>query len=200
MRIVLLTLLLVATGACASHSHGAPAGHGADGQAHDGPGHVAPPALKPATADRLLGTEQAPVYDKALVPDGARVVVVAVATGDGNTHTVLLASGLRPHHDYGVHVHVQPCGPDPAAAGPHFQHRVDPNQPSSDLSFLNPRNEIWLDFTSDTTGAGKGSSTVLWQFSDRRAKSVVLHDGLTDVHAAHTSGPPRRLACVNVDF
>ncbi|GAA5018830.1 hypothetical protein [Actinopolymorpha pittospori] len=90
-------------------------------------------------------------------------------------------------------------GEDPADAGPHVQWREDPVQPSTDPRFANPRNEIWLDFTTDRNGVGVAASVVRWPVCQKTAGSVVLH--------VHTSTEPgqagmagARLACVNVDF
>ena len=49
---------------------------------------------------------------------------------------------------------------DPAAAGSHYQHQADPKQPSVNPDYANPRNEIWLDFTTDATGSARSESVV----------------------------------------
>jgi hypothetical protein len=48
---------------------------------------------------------------------------------------------------------VNPCGAVASAAGPHYQHKRDPQAsataPSVDASYGNPQNEVWLDVTTD---------------------------------------------------
>ena len=60
--------------------------------------------------------------------------------------------------------------------------------------------EIWLDVHTNGNGFAYTSSTVDWQFTDRHAQSVVLHNDHTHTKPgeAGTAGP--RLACVNVAF
>ncbi|GAA4423127.1 hypothetical protein GCM10023148_24840 [Actinokineospora soli] len=125
------------------------------------------------------------------VPVGARASVMSLPVG-GRTAVVLLVTGLRPGSHYGAHVHVRPCGPRPADSGPHFQHVPDPVQPSVDPAYANPRNEVWLDLTTDAAGTGIASSVVDWTFADRPAASVVLHEHHTQVGGS--AGP--RLACL----
>ena len=143
---------------------------------------------------------EAVTYDAAKVPDGAKVMVVSVPTVSGGTTVLLKLNGLLPHRAYGAHVHVKKCGAAPADSGPHYQHVVDPVQPSVDPAYANPRNEIWLDVHTDGNGFAYTSSTVDWQFTDRHAQSVVLHNEHTHTKPgeAGTAGP--RLACVNVGF
>jgi superoxide dismutase, Cu-Zn family len=145
-------------------------------------------------------TAKAVTYDTAKVPDGAKVTVLGVPTIGGGTTVLLKLKGLLPHRAYGAHVHVKKCGAAPAASGPHFQNVVDPVQPSVDPAYANPRNEIWLDVHTDGKGFAYTSSTVDWQFVERHAQSVVLHNEHTHTKPgeAGTAGP--RLACVNVRF
>jgi Cu-Zn family superoxide dismutase len=108
--------------------------------------------------------------------------------------------GLKPGHRYGAHVHQNGCGPRGEDAGPHFQNVPDPKQPSVNPAYANPRNEIWLDFTTDKSGNATAVSTVPWRFTDRHPKSVVLHAQHTQTHAGHAGTAGERLGCVNVDF
>jgi Cu-Zn family superoxide dismutase len=135
-------------------------------------------------------------YVPEKVPPGTRVTVVPFSTGRG-TVVLLLVHGLVPDRHYGAHVHVKPCGPLPADAGPHFQNVADPVKPSVDPAYANPRNEIWLDFVTSRTGGAIAVAKVPWKFGDRPAESVVIHDEHTHTVAgeAGTAGP--RLACVN---
>lgn len=138
-------------------------------------------------------------YDEALVPVGSDATVLSLPIA-GRTEVTLRVRGLVPHRGYGVHVHQRPCGATGDAAGPHYQHVPDPVQPSVDPAYANPRNEIWLDLTTDDTGAATTSTSVDWQFVDRHAGSVVLHAERTHTAPGHAGTAGARLACVNVDF
>lgn len=159
----------------------------------------AAPAHTFAKFESYSATAKAVTYD-AKVPSGAKVMVVSVPTISGGTMVLLKLKGLLPHRAYGAHVHVKKCGAAPADAGPHYQNVVDPVQPSVDPAYANPRNEIWLDVHTDGNGFAFTSSTVDWQFTDRHAQSVVVHNEHTHTKPgeAGTAGP--RLACVNVAF
>ena len=178
------------------------------GSAATGPAVAAPPPGGqdgPSRSYQISTTfsasgRPAVTYDPARVPVGAGVSVAAVSA-DGATTTTLQVRGLRPNTVYGAHAHVGYCGATGDAAGPHFQFRPDPVQPSVDPAFANPLNEIWLDLTTDARGAGRSRSTVAATFPpDRRARSVVLHDmaTMTAPGAAGTAGA--RSACVDVKF
>jgi Cu-Zn family superoxide dismutase len=145
-----------------------------------------------------LGT--ATTYDTALVPVGAQETVTA--TSENGTTTVRLdVRGLQPDRTYAAHAHTKPCGTNGDAAGPHFQNTADPVQPSVDPAYANPRNEIWLDFTTDGSGVGKAQSTVDWVFTDeRRAHSVVIHAKPTATDAGHAGMAGARAACITVGF
>ena len=134
---------------------------------------------------------EAITYAPERVPVGSRASVMSLPVA-GRTAVVLLVTGLNPNSHYGAHVHVRPCGPAPADAGPHFQNVPDPVQPSVDPAYANPRNEVWLDLTTDAEGAAVSSSVVGWAFGDRQAGSVVLHEHHTQVGGS--AGP--RLACL----
>ena len=166
------------------------------GTAHADPATVAHTS---ATFESYSDRAKAVTYD-AKVPAGANVTVVGVPSVGGRTTVLLVLKGLQPNRAYGAHVHVKKCGAAPADSGPHFQNVVDPVQPSVDPAFANPRNEIWLDVHTDANGFAHADSTVDWQFTERHAQSVVVHDEHTHTGPgeAGTAGP--RLACVNVAF
>ncbi|MFI9007006.1 superoxide dismutase [Actinosynnema sp. NPDC053489] len=134
-------------------------------------------------------------YD-ARVPEGARASVIAAPLG-GGTVVVLRVSGLLPDRDYGAHAHVNPCGPLPADAGPHYQHVPGG---ATDPAFVNPRNEIWLDFTTDRFGHGEARAHVGWRFDERRARSVVLHEERTHTDPRHAGTAGARVGCITVPF
>lgn len=97
-------------------------------------------------------------YRTDLVPGGAQAHVFGMSARA--TGTTLVATGLLPNHQYGAHAHANACGATGDDAGPHFQHTRDPVKPSVDPAYANPRNEIWLDFTTDRFGTGHAKSTV----------------------------------------
>ncbi|GHH84408.1 hypothetical protein GCM10018793_48690 [Streptomyces sulfonofaciens] len=130
-------------------------------------------------------------YDKDLVPPGARIEVQQNSDRRGTTVS-LHVSGVRPGYAFGAHVHTKPCAKDPAAAGGHYQNRVDPVQPSTDPEYVNPQNEVWLDFTSDAHGAGEARAHHTWGFRSGQARSVVLHD--------EPGSKGARVACLTVPF
>ncbi len=157
----------------------------------------APPAPAPTSSSEAPdavelsghGTLAAPgqrsnalTYKPDLAPVGAEVTVTLTST-DGATTAKFAASGLLPDRGYAVHLHNKACGPTGDAAGPHFQHDVDPaatpDQPSTDPRYANPRNEIWLDVRTDATGAGTSTTEVPFVFTDRMPASVVVHEAMT---------------------
>jgi superoxide dismutase, Cu-Zn family len=138
-------------------------------------------------------------YDQKLAPSGAQLSVLGFS-GARSTTVVLNTRGLLPKRDYGAHVHVRPCGALPSDSGPHFQDKKDPVQPSVDPAYANPRNEIWLDFTTDRLGNGYAVANVPWGFGKREAASVVVHATHTHTDPGHAGTAGARLACLNVDF
>ncbi|MFD4672199.1 superoxide dismutase [Lentzea sp. NPDC058450] len=167
-----------------------------------GPAHAAPAPVAHASAkfETYSAAARAVTHDPVKVPVGAKITVVGVPTIGGGTTVLLVLNGLLPNRAYGAHVHVKACGAAPADSGPHFQHVEDPVQPSVDPAYANARNEIWLDAHTDANGFAQSSSTVDWQFTERHAQSVVLHNEHTHTAPgeAGTAGP--RLGCVNVGF
>ncbi|MEU6989269.1 superoxide dismutase family protein [Streptomyces sp. NPDC046465] len=135
-------------------------------------------------------------YDMDLVP-AASWIAVEQRGGGGHGHggglvVTLQVRGMKPGHAYGVHVHQKPCGADPEAADGHYQHRVDPVQPSKDPDYVNPANEVWLDFTARADGSGEARALHHWGFRPGEAASVVLHD--------EPGGAGERAACFTVPF
>lgn len=162
--------------------------------------HDSIPVLTVARFAPYTEGAKAVTYDQKLVPTGAGVIVAATRAWRGGTLVLLAVRGLVPGRTYGAHVHTKPCGAAPADSGPHFQHVVDPVQPSVDPKYANPKNEIWLDFTTNRHGVALSKSVVPWRFTERRAKSVVIHFEKTSTHQGHAGTAGARLACVNVDF
>ncbi|MDN5750933.1 MAG: superoxide dismutase family protein [Pseudonocardia sp.] len=166
------------------------------------------PSTPSPTPDRAVqvsatfgdGQGTAITYDPELVPVGSRGAVSA-ETGDDGTTVTLAVRGLLPDRQYGAHAHTEPCGATGADAGPHFQNEVDPVQPSVDPAYANPQNEIWLDLTTDASGAGSATAEVEWGFEeDRRAKSVIIHAMGTATGPGEAGKAGSRPACITVDF
>ncbi|QLE70270.1 superoxide dismutase family protein [Streptomyces rectiverticillatus] len=138
-------------------------------------------------------------YDMQKVPADARAVVDKFE-GPGGTHVTFRVSGLLPNREYGAHVHTKPCGTKPDDSGPHYQHRKDPHQPSTDPAYANPRNEVWLDFTTDKHGNARAHSDVRWKFRDGEARSLVVHNEHTHTGPGEAGTAGARLGCVQVPF
>ncbi|MCF7549246.1 superoxide dismutase family protein [Pseudonocardia sp. WMMC193] len=140
-------------------------------------------------------------YDPELVPEGATARVTGETT-DATSTITLAVTGLLPNRTYGAHAHQKACGPAAADSGPHFQHAADPVTPSVDPAFANPANEVWLDFTTDASGAGSVTATQAeWAFTpDRAAQSVVVHEKATATEAGKAGTAGDRVGCVTVDF
>jgi Cu-Zn family superoxide dismutase len=124
---------------------------------------------------------------------------VAVARTAEGTTVRLSATGLLPSRAYGAHLHSKPCAADPDAAGPHYQHRTDPEKPSVDPSFANPGNEVWLDLTTDPQGAGSATAAQRWAFDELTPpRSLVLHAERTRTAAGVAGTAGERVACLTL--
>ncbi|WP_431773242.1 superoxide dismutase family protein [Streptomyces cucumeris] len=163
-------------------------------------------------------------YDKSVVPTSASVFIAEArvsgkgmkyhegADGHENGHedghrmmpygTFVFISlrGLAPGHHFGIHVHTKPCGTKPDSSGPHYQNKRDPKQPSTNPTYANPRNEVWLDLTTNKAGKGWAKSWVKWHFRPDEARSVVIHEHATSTKQGKAGMAGDRLACVNVPF
>jgi Cu-Zn family superoxide dismutase len=144
--------------------------------------------------------QAAVTYDPKTVPEGAAAAVAYLPAGEGRANVQLRVSGLVPNRKYGAHVHTNRCGPKPEDAGPHYQHQKDPVTPATNPKYANPRNEVWLDFTTDARGNGFAQTTQDWKFGDRHPHSVVIHTEHTHTEPGHAGTAGARLACINVDF
>jgi Cu-Zn family superoxide dismutase len=147
-------------------------------------------------------SSNAVTYNPALAPDGARLAVT-ITQADGLTTATFDASGLLPDRGYAVHMHAKACGATGEAAGPHFQHRMDPaatsQQPSSNPDYANPTNEIWLDLHTDAHGAGNSITRVPFVFTDRVPASVVVHEKpVTETVPGQAGKAGARVACLTL--
>ena len=154
-------------------------------------------ALAPATRSSTADT-----YNPALAPAGARLSTTMTPSGDTTT-VELTVSGMLPNRGYAVHAHTNVCGETGAAAGPHYQNRIDPaatpQKPSSNPDFANPRNEVWLDVRTDTTGSGTARTTVPFVFADRGPGSIVVHEAMATATAPGKAGQAgARIACLTL--
>ena len=140
-------------------------------------------------------------YDTFAFPTSATAKVHSTSTPGGRTTVTLTVTGLRPGVTYGAHAHTGECGTAGAHAGPHWQLVADPVKPSVDPAYANPQNEVWLDVTTDETGAGTAVARQEFAFPPAgRPRSVIIHAEATKTGpgVAGTAGP--RLACVPVGF
>jgi len=153
-----------------------------------------------AGADRIRNEGPLVGYSSA-IPPGATARAQAVYDASGKTQVTLHVWGLLPNSQYGAHAHVNACGLLGSDAGPHFQNVPDPVLPSVNPAYANPRNEIWLDLTTDESGNGVGQTQVRWQFTPgRRAHSVIIHAEHTRTGPTDSGVAGTRLACLTVDF
>lgn len=151
----------------------APGGGGDGGSGPGGPDPVGVEVEAIFTGDvvRMTG------YEGTLIKGSGMLVRGAGATGD-EVH--LQISGLRAAQMYTAHVHALPCA---VGAGGHY--KLDP----AVLETVET-NEVWVTFTTDDTGAGRGSVTTAGHLRGD-ALSLVVHDP--------TAGaPPPKMACVDL--
>ncbi|AOS65939.1 Cu/Zn superoxide dismutase [Actinoalloteichus hymeniacidonis] len=158
------------------------------------------PFLRVNTAEfaETLTESTAVTYESATVPVGGEVAVTSWRYGREGTRIILGVSGLVPNRAYGAHLHVEPCGADPTDAGPHYQHVVDPVQPSVDPAYANPENEVWLDFVTNDDGEAITTTTVQWRPEGLGRRSVVIHEHHTATGHGEAGTAGARLACVTV--
>ncbi|HXH79951.1 PKD domain-containing protein [Nocardioides sp.] len=95
------------------------------------------------------------------------------------TYASLEVSGLRPNSHHIVHVHEQACASN--SGGAHF--RFDTSQPFAEA------NELWLPFTTDSSGSSGRVEVTRPQRAGPDAVSMVIHD--PDNHAL-------RIGCVDL--
>lgn len=143
-------------------------------------------------------------YDPDAAPAGAELEL-EVIEGEGTTTVRLTADRLQPDRGYAAHAHTEPCGKEGADAGPHYQHEVDPaanpERPSVDPAYANPRNEVWLDLATDGQGNGGAETTVPFTFGDRVPASIVLHEHpKTETEQGKAGSAGGRVACFTAPF
>ncbi|MFI0819594.1 superoxide dismutase family protein [Streptomyces sp. NPDC021098] len=179
-------------------------------------------------ASEAHGTSGAVTYDKKLVPTSAVVLVAEVRIPHGKWHgemgehemqehgehgqhwkhgmppngtfVFLALRGVAPNHHFGIHVHTRSCGTKPDSSGPHYQNVKDPKQPSTNPKYANPRNEMWLGATTNSSGDARAKSLVKWHFRAGEARSVVIHEHGTATQMGKAGMAGNRVACINVPF
>jgi Cu-Zn family superoxide dismutase len=127
------------------------------------------------------------VYDQAY---GKVKTQVRVTTNKHSTTVRLRVTGFPASakgKSFGAHVHVKPCGTDPAAAGGHYQHGTGALQDR----------EIWLDFTVDAKGRARARAERRYLIEPGTAGSVVIHAESTNPDTGAAGG---RLLCTSVPF
>jgi Cu-Zn family superoxide dismutase len=199
---VLVPIVAALLGGCAAEDPAGPAPSApATGIVAEDEGQYQDPSAPPGV---VLGTflpyrpgATAATYDPAVVPAGATAEVLA-APAAGGVVVELAVGGMVPHRAYGAHLHTQPCAAVPAAAGPHYQHRRDPRTPSVDPAYANPRNEVWLDFTTDATGSAEVSATQEWAFTGTPPRSLVVHAQRTRTGPGEAGTAGDRAACMTL--
>ncbi|GII92893.1 superoxide dismutase family protein [Sinosporangium siamense] len=192
MRRLSMLLLVMSTAACGATQTSTQG-------AHD-------PTPAP-TSIRLVGggvfvpyTEgvDAVVYDPKLAPKGSNATVT-VESVDSTTVSTLTVKKFKPMRTYGAHLHTKPCGAKPDDSGPHFQHDHShtPGMPSEHLA--NPRNEVWLDFTTDGTGSATATARQDWSFPpDRLPGSLIIHERATTSQGPEAGTAGARIACLTL--
>ncbi|WP_143590555.1 superoxide dismutase family protein [Thermoactinospora rubra] len=167
MRLPVLVFVLLATG-CSGPS---------------GAHHTQP--SQPIQPIRLTGSGDLMVYDSKLAPEGARLSAT-VDSSDTGTISSLTVEGFVPGRAYGAHLHAKRCGAKPDDSGPHYQH---------DPGHVDANSEVWLDFTTDSSGAARSTARHTWKLgADRLPGSVVVHAKTTKRDG--TAGP--RVACLTL--
>jgi Cu-Zn family superoxide dismutase len=143
------------------------------------------------------------VYDRKLVPSGAKGEVTVDSMGE-QTVTKLSLDGMLHNRKYGAHLHVNACGEQPDNAGPHFRHEASPSASPDGTpaatSAANPHNEVWLDVTTDAEGDGKSKATQHWALtSDRLPGSLVIHAKPTTTTGPQAGEAGDRVACLTLN-
>lgn len=133
------------------------------------------------------------------VPIGSRANLLAIMLPNGDYKLVASLRGLEPNRDYGAHVHVRPCGPTGADAGPHFQQVEAPEGVSGDPTYANPDNEVWLDFHTDAAGNAVTTAFGDWDLRGA-AHSFVIHEHRTKTAPGVAGDAGSRLACLDARF
>ncbi|WP_181449011.1 superoxide dismutase family protein [Nonomuraea aridisoli] len=186
-------LLVLLTAACAGPPGPAQDATNAKGVASPGQSPGESPGGEPikltGAGEFTTDDTSAIVYDRKLAPEGSQASVTVESSG-GQTRTSLVVEGLLPNRRYGSHLHVNPCGKKPEAAGPHFQHHTGQ---------INPSSEVWLDLTTDAEGAGRSTSRNDWTLTQAKLPgSLVIHSDPTVTSGPKVGEAGARVACLTL--
>ncbi|WP_336206177.1 superoxide dismutase family protein [Nonomuraea sp. LPB2021202275-12-8] len=158
------------------------------------PVQLAHPAAQKATMLKGGGEftafgPDAVTYDRRLVPAGAQASLTTEST-PGQTITSLVVEGFLPRRAYGAHLHTKPCGRKGDDAGPHYQHMTGQ---------VNPASEVWLDLTTDDSGAGHATARHAWHLDAAGApRSLVVHARHTTTTGPDAGTAGDRIACLTL--
>jgi len=145
----------------------------------------------PGSIDIVAVTGPTQVYDDAYA--GTETEIYTVRQGN-STIVGLQVSGFPREaagRTFGVHVHVNACGPRPEDAGPHY---ANPDAaPGTPLR----EKEIWLDVRIGRDGTGSSRADVPWRVAPGAAGSLVIHAERTD---PATGDAGARLTCTFLPF
>lgn len=121
----------------------------------------------------------------------------ATAWYDGVKTTITLeVANLPPMAQFGSHLHKLDCATE--KAGGHYQHTPAPTaEEAATAPFANTMNEVWLDFATDAAGVGKNTVSVNWAVRATEAKSIIIHEKITD---PMTGKAGARYACIAMPF
>jgi Cu-Zn family superoxide dismutase len=148
---------------------------------------AAPAAACPNPQHNLKVNGPTNVYDPAY---GTVKTQIRVTVHKNRTTVRLRVTGFpaaAKGKSFGAHVHVKPCGTDPAAAGGHYQHGTGSLRDK----------EIWLDFTVDAKGRASARAERRYLIDPGAAGSVVIHAEPT---VPDTGAAGARLLCTSVPF
>jgi superoxide dismutase, Cu-Zn family len=143
-------------------------------------------------------TSKAITYDPTLAPIGAAITATIIPTSEGSAaeFTVL---GLVPDREYAVAAHTKACGATASAAGPRFQHQLDPAAASAQPEDTSADNEISLKVSTDAAGAGTSRTTVPFTLTDRIPGSIVVYGGTPNTKASSQAvDTGARIACLTL--
>jgi Cu-Zn family superoxide dismutase len=111
------------------------------------------------------------------------------------TLVVLKVTGMPASTTFGSHLHKLGCAD--SMAGGHYQHNPPADGGSAnDPTVANAMNEVWLDFTTDASGAATVMAMVDWKPRPGEAKAIVVHAMKTGDGGLAGA----KLACLNMPF
>lgn len=208
--VALVSLLLAGCGGNGEGNGGNGDNGGDNGDQTESPETQSPEADEEAQQSAVEVSEEfqpysddaaAITYDEQAVPEGSTVDFTATSEDeDDGMEFNLAVSGLEADREFGAHVHTDPCGEDPDAAGPHYQNEQAPDGEENNPQYANDDNEVWLDFSTDGNGDGEEDSDVDWSPREGEANSVVIHAEETATPSGEAGSAGDRLACVNAEL